>query len=246
MAINILLVRNNSSHTNSNYLSIIELLPDAITESLGDVFMEEMDAEPKQHAELLPEKDEAGQKEVVEEEVFFHPVEASEKGDVLVEEGIEESTVEIEQKLQELLRGISEETLQLREFLMEESKLVNELCVSIKLIMKKLNVSFDISPREIPVKKKVKRVILDEEGRLILFSEKGEVRSGFLAEYPPRIVMAVLYVVMPKLAKVVVVYTKKVRSRVSLFRKLKKELKSIAKAVVGGKEETVKAGGREG
>ena len=71
---------------------------------------------------------------------------------------------------------------------------------------------------------------------MTFFNEKGEAHSAFLAEYPPEIVIAVLWVVMPKLAKVVAAYRKKIRSRISLFRKLKKELKTIAKAVVGGKD----------
>lgn len=152
------------------------------------------------------------------------------------EEAIDESEIEVEQKLQQLLKDISEETLQLREFLTEENRLMNELCVSIKQIMKKLAISFDIPPHNIRVQKKIKRVILNEEGHLTFFNEKGEAHSAFLAEYPPEIVIAVLWVVMPKLAKVVAAYRKKIRSRISLFRKLKKELKTIAKAVVGTKD----------
>lgn len=206
--------------------------------------MEEMDAKPEENAGLLPRKEEGNPKTMVEETSLFSPVEVSGISEVLVEKDVEES--EVEEKLQELLRGISEETLQLREFLVEENKLVSELCVSIRQIMGKLGVSFSISPQEIPVKKKVKRVVLNGEGRLILFSEKGEVRSGFLSEYPPRVVMAVLWVVMPKLARVVVRYRKKVSKRVGFFRKLKKELESIAKAVVGGKEGHGKSAGETG
>lgn len=203
--------------------------------------MEKMDAERKQDAEPLP-KEEGSQKKIGEEAEFFPPLRFSEKkGEVLVEKGIEESEIDVEQGLQKLLRGISEETLRLREFLMEENRLVNELCVSIKQIMKKINVSFDIPPQKIPVEKKVERVILNEEGYLMLFSGKGEVSSAFLAEYPPGVVMAVLWVVMPKLTEVVVGYRKKVSKRVGFFRRLKKELKDIAKTVVGGKGETVES-----
>jgi hypothetical protein len=205
--------------------------------------MEKTNAKHKDDVESLPKEEEGGQNKVVEEEVhFFHPVQLSEEsGEVLDEKEIEKSNVEIEQKLQELLRSLSEETLQLSEFLMEEKKLVNDLCISFKRILKKLNVSFNIPPRDIPVKKKVKKVILNEEGHLILVYEKGEVYSAFLAEYPPEILMAVLWIITPELAKVIMLYRKKISTRVNFFGKIKKELKNIAKAIVGGKGGTAES-----
>ena len=184
--------------------------------------MEEMDPEPEQEAESLPKTEKESQKETVEEPIF-HPVQLSTKS----EEGADD--IEVEQKLQELLKDISEETLQLREFLTEENRLMNELYVSIKQIMKKLIVSFDIPPRNIRVNKKIKRVILNEEGHLTFYHEKGGAHSAFLAEYPPETVITVLWTVMPKLAKVVTTYRKKIRTRSSLFKKLKTELKTCAR-----------------
>jgi len=197
--------------------------------------VEEKNAKPKGES---PPKEETAQKEAAEEAHFFHPVQLSEGNEeILDEKEIEKSRTEIEQKLQEFLRSISEETLQLSEFLMEESKLMNELCISLKQILKKLNVSFDIPPNNVPIRKNVKKIILNEEGHLILVYEKGEVNSAFLAEYPPEIVMAALWVVMPELAKVVMLYRKKISTRVNFFGKVKKELKSVVKAIVG-KEST--------
>jgi hypothetical protein len=171
---------------------------------------------------------------VVEEAYFFHPVQLSEgSGEVLDEKEIEKSKAEIEQKLQELLKSINEETLQLSEFLMEENKMMEDLCMSLKQILKKLNVSFNLPPQNIPIGKKIKKVILNEEGHLILVHEKGDVNSGFLADYPPEIVMAVLWNVMPELAKVVMLYRKKISTRVNFFGKVKKELKDVVKAIVG-------------
>jgi sucrose-6-phosphate hydrolase SacC (GH32 family) len=193
--------------------------------------LDEMDPEPEQDAESLPKREKASQEEIVEEPIF-HPVQLSTKS----EEAIDESEIEVEQKLQQLLKDISEETLQLREFLTEENRLMNELCVSIKQIMKKLSVSFDIPPHNIRANKKIKKIILNQEGHLTFYHEKDEAHSAFLAEYPPEIVIAVLWTVMPKLAKVVTTYRKKIRSRISLFKKLKTELKTIAKAVVGTKD----------
>jgi len=206
--------------------------------------MEEKSAKPKVNAE--PTTKEESRDEAAEEAYFFHPVQLSEETEeVLDEKEIEKSKVEIEQKLQELLKSITEETLQLSEFLMEENKLMNELCMSLKQILKKLNVSFNIPPRNVPLRKKVKKVILNQEGHLILVHEKGEVNSAFLAEYPPEIVMAVLWVIMPELAKVVMLYRKKISTRVNFFGKVRKELKSIVKAILGGKEETTVSSGEQ-
>ena len=71
----------------------------------------------------------------------------------------------------------------------------------------------------------------------MLVSHTGGVRSAFLAEYPPEVVMVVLWTVMPKLAEVVARYKRKVNRRIGFFRKLKMELKTIAKIVAGGKGE---------
>ena len=197
--------------------------------------MEKTDAKKIENVEsTIPEEN---SEKVSEETYFFHPIKLSEEsGEVLDEKEIEKSKIEIEQKLQEILRSISEETLQLSEFLMEENNMVKELCLSLKQILKKLNVSFNIPPQDLPLKKKIKKVILNEEGHLILVHEKGEVNSAFLAEYPPEIVMAVLWVVIPELAKVIALYRKKISTRVNFFGKVKKELKNVAKAIIGSKE----------
>jgi hypothetical protein len=200
--------------------------------------MEAKNVKTKVSAEQTQTPKEEAPPEVVEETYFFHPVQLSEESEeILDEKEIEKSKAEIEQKLQEFLKSISEETLQLSEFLIEEKTLINELCVSLKHILKKLNVSFNIPPQNIPFRKKVKKVILNEEGHLILIPEKGEVNSAFLAEYPPEIVMAVLWVILPELGKVIMLYRKKISTRVNFFGKLKKELKGVVKAIVGGKEE---------
>jgi hypothetical protein len=203
--------------------------------------MEKKDAKPEENMKSQPQKQE-NQGETVEEAHFFHPVQLSEEsGEFLDEKEIEKSKVEMEQKLQELLNGINEETLQLSEFLMEENKMVDELCMSLKQILKKLNVSFNIPSQDIPLRKKMKKVILNEEGHLIIVYEKDEVHSAFLAEYPPEIVMAVLWVVIPEIAKVIMLYRKKISTRVNFFGKIKKELKGVVKAIVGAKETTSEA-----
>jgi hypothetical protein len=194
--------------------------------------MEEKNVKSKGTVET-PQKEE-DQSETAEETSFFHPMQLSEENEeILDEKEIEKSKTEIEQKLQELLKSINEETLQLSEFLMEETKLMSEICISLKQILKKLNISFNVPPHDMPLRKKIKKVILNEEGHLILVHEKGEVNSAFLAEYPPEIVMAVLWDVMPELAKVVMLYRKKISTRANFFGKIKKELKGVVKAIVG-------------
>ncbi|MEM3578968.1 MAG: hypothetical protein QXL54_01940 [Candidatus Bathyarchaeia archaeon] len=176
------------------------------------------------------------QEEVADEAYFFHPLEISEGEETSSVEEIEKHKADLEQKLQELLRSISEETLQLSEFLMEEDKLIKELCDSLKQVLKKLRVSFYIPPREIPIKGKVKKVILNEECHLILVYERGEVHSTFLAEYSPEIVLATLLVIMPELAEALTLYRKRISMRVNFFGRIKKELKNIVKAIVGSQE----------
>jgi len=184
--------------------------------------------------------EEARKENVMEDTHFFHSVQFSdEKRETLDEKEIETSKVEMEQKLSELLTSINEETLQLSEFLMEESNLVNELCLSLKQILKQLKISFNLKVKHIPFHTSVKKVILNEEGHLIVVHEKDEVSSAFLADYSPEIVMAVLWDVLPELAKVMTLYRKKISTRVNFFGKVKKELKGIVKAMGGSTDEEV-------
>lgn len=176
------------------------------------------------------------QEEVADEAYFFHPLEVSEGEETSSVEELEKQKADFEQKLQELLRSISEETLQLSEFLMEEDRLIRELCTTLRQILKKLKVSFYIPPREIPIKGKVKKAILNDECNLILVYEKGEVYSAFLAEYSPEIVLATLLVVMPELAEALTLYRKRISTRVNLFGRIKKELKNVVRAIIGERE----------
>lgn len=198
--------------------------------------MEQTDAKPKGSAEPSLKEEKASQSEVVAESHFSGPVQLSEGNrEILDEKEMENSEARNEQELQELLRNINEEALHLSEFLMEEDKLIDDLCVSLKQILEKLHMSFNISPLGIPVKKKVKKAILNEEGHLIFVYGKGEVHSAFLAEYPPEIVMAVLWLTMPELAEAIRLYRKRLSRRVNFFGRVKKELKGALKAMAGSK-----------
>jgi len=168
------------------------------------------------------------QNSTVEETGVFCPLQLDEKDT--------ESKVEVEQKLQELLKTINEESLQLSQFLTDEGKLVDEVCTSLALVFKKLGISFSIPPQDIPFGKKAEKVILNEEGHLTVTYEKDEKHSAFLAEYPPEIVMAVLWIVIPELARAITVYRKKLSTRASFFDRVKKELKAVTKAIVENNE----------
>lgn len=175
---------------------------------------------------------------------FIYPVQVpSEGGEVLAEKEKEEERME--QELHKFLNSIGEETLQLKEFLSEENRLMNELCISIRKILKKLNIAFNIPPQKVPLRREAKRVILNEEANLMIVSPTGEVRSAFLAKYPPEVIMAVLCTVMPRLTEYVVVYKKKIGRRVGFLRKLKMELKNIAKTIGGEERETTGQRARE-
>lgn len=198
--------------------------------------MEQADAKSKGSAELLLKEERASQSEAVEGLHFSGPVQLSEGNrEILDEKEMENSEARNEQELQELLRNINEEALHLSEFLVEEDKLIDDLCESLKQILEKLHMSFNISPRDIPVKKKVKKAVLNEEGHLIFVYGKGEVHSAFLAEYPPEIVMAILWLTMAELAEAIRLYRKRLSRRVNFFGRVKKELKGALKAMAGSK-----------
>jgi hypothetical protein len=192
--------------------------------------MSESNAKPDENAKQAPKE-----QNQVTEQSLFHPILLSDEN--IKSSDKEKSTSEGEQRLQEILKSINDETLQLGDFLSSETVLVKELCTSLTEILKKLDVSFNIPQQDVPLGKKVKKVILTEQGHLSVTGEEGEVKSAFLAEYSPEIVMAVLWIVIPELAKVISLYRKRLGARVGFFEGIKRELKSVAKAIVSNKDE---------
>lgn len=169
-------------------------------------------------------------KEKTNEVYFYHPRRFPIEGvETLSEKEIEKTRAEIKGKLQDLLKVINEETLQLIEFLKEEKNLTHELCTMLRQILKHLNLSFNIPRTAIPLPEKTKQVVLNEESHLIIVYENGQVDSKFLEEYPPKIIMAVLWEILPELGKSIELYRRKISARVSFFEKIKRELKKISK-----------------
>lgn len=183
--------------------------------------------------EEVPKQDEVAPTEKYSENLetaqFYQTYQILEEETESLDEKEIEKIKEIEKKLQDVLKMIEEETMQLSEFVVEEKNLTNESCSLLRGILKKLKISFKIPTRAIRLPKKPKEVILNEEGHLILVYEKGEVVSKLLEEYPPEIVMGVMWEILPELAKSIRIYREKISGRVSFFEKVKRELKNVFK-----------------
>lgn len=144
------------------------------------------------------------------------------------DEDFEKTKGEIEKRFNELLTTISEETIQLSEFLLEEKKLIQELCMFLRHILRRLNMTFNIPLKAVPeLQAKARKIVLNKEGHLIVMYEKEKVSSKVLEDYPPEIVLSVIWNVIPELEKSIKNYRKKISERVSIFEKIKKELKNI-------------------
>jgi len=146
------------------------------------------------------------------------------------DENFEKTRAEIEKRFNELLTTISEETLQLSEFLLEEKKLIQELCMFLRHILRRLNMTFNIPLKAVPeLQGKAKRIVLNKEGHLIVMYEKDKVNSKALEDYSPEIVLSVIWNVVPELERSIKAYRKRISERVSIFERIKKELKNIQK-----------------
>ncbi|HVP40822.1 MAG TPA: hypothetical protein VMS95_02585 [Candidatus Krumholzibacteriaceae bacterium] len=143
-------------------------------------------------------------------------------------ENFEKTKAEIEKRFNELLTTISEETIQLSEFLVEEKKLIQELCMFLRHILKRLSMTFNIPLKAVPeLQAKAKKIVLNKEGHLIVMYEKDKVNSRVLEDYPPEIVLSVIWNVIPELEKSIKTYRKKISERVGIFERIRKELKNI-------------------
>lgn len=153
-------------------------------------------------------------------------------------EDFEKTRAEVEKKFADLLATLGEETLQLSEFIIEEKKLVQELCSALREILRKLNMNISIPAKSVPdLMGKVKQITLNNEGHLLLAYENGEVVSKLLENYPPQMILAVVWNVVPKLEKFLSSYRRKISDRVGIFGSVSKELRNI-KQVLASSEQT--------
>jgi hypothetical protein len=140
---------------------------------------------------------------------------------------LEKTRAEVEQKLFDFLKVINTETVRLNESLIEESKLSYEVCRILRKILKRLNFSFTIPSETLPWLRKTRRIVLNEEGHLIIIYENGDVDSKLLEDYPPTIILIVFQYVIPKLGKLVKRYGGKISLRASFFKKIYQELDNL-------------------
>lgn len=143
---------------------------------------------------------------------------------------IEKTRAGVEQKLFDFLKVINEETVRLSESLIEESKLSYEVCRILRQILKRLNFSFMIPSETLPWLRKTRRIILNEEGHLIIIYENGDVDSKLLEDYPPSIILIVFQYIIPKLGKLVKLYGEKISLRANFFKKIYQELDNLQRA----------------
>jgi len=130
-------------------------------------------------------------------------------------------------QMEESLKILSEETLQLSEFLWQEEKLINELCALLKLVLKQVNLSFNLPADILPRTEKMQRVMLNDEAHLILINDQNEVRSKALEDYPPQVVFNVISFVVPELGRSLTSYRKRISVRISLFDRVNQELRNL-------------------
>jgi hypothetical protein len=142
----------------------------------------------------------------------------------------EEKRGEIENKFNEFLTAINEETLQLSEFLIEEKKLTDELCTLLTQTLRRLKISFYIEPEYVVKLGEARQIKLNREGHLIIIRDRDKVDSKLLSDYPPDIILTVVWVIIPELEKAMKAYRSRISKRVGLLEKIKQELKNIEKA----------------
>lgn len=139
----------------------------------------------------------------------------------------------LDEKMQESLKILSEETLQLSEFLWQEEKLIKELCTLLKLVLRQLNISFNLPPNILPRTEKMQKIVLNDEAHLIIVNDQNEVRSKALEDYPPHVIFNVVSFVVPELSRSLTSYRKRISMRISLFDRVNQELKNLRNIFAG-------------
>ena len=144
------------------------------------------------------------------------------------EEDFYDSLVDGE-KIRGVLKSIEDESVQLNEYLSKEKALTREICDLLRKIIRYLGVSIEVSSSHFSSEDRLDRVFLNKEGNLSLVYGEGRVVSKTLEECNPSLVVLIIYEVLPKLQNVILRQEHKVQKRISIFEKVKSELKSIFK-----------------
>jgi len=145
-------------------------------------------------------------------------------------EADDEKVKEIEEKFFSLLKALNEDTRQLSEFMIEEGNMIKDLCTYLRKIFSQLDLSIVLPLIAVPWVETCKEVILNSQGHLILVKNQGEVESKSLENYPPDVILMVIWSVIPQLKELVNSYMKRVSMRVNFFERTGEELKNIQKS----------------
>ena len=151
----------------------------------------------------------------------------------------EEEVRELETKLSSLMRVITEDARQLSEHLAAEENAVREVCRYLERILSKLNLSVSIPGDAVPSMKKYREAILNPECHLILIDKDNSVESRSLSKYPPEIILAVVWALIPKLREEVSAYLRKVSVRLGFLEVVKEELSNIQKPFTHSEKDSI-------
>ena len=125
------------------------------------------------------------------------------------------------------LKSLNEEALQLTEFRQEDKRLCNELCLLLRDSLRQLDISIEISAKALPFIQKAEKIILNTKGHLIIISKDKKIDSMTLEDYPPEVVLMVVWNIIPKLKLLIIEYTDKVKQRVEYFDRISRDLRSL-------------------
>jgi hypothetical protein len=93
--------------------------------------------------------------------------------------------------------------------------------------LRQLDISIEISSKALPFIQNAERIILNTKGHLIIFSKDKKIDSMTLEDYPPEVVLMVVWNIIPKLKLLISEYTDKVKQRVEYFDRISRDLRSL-------------------
>jgi len=150
---------------------------------------------------------------------------------IVLQIGDEDAIREVKKKFFNLLESIGEDARQLSEFIVEERNLIREICKHLRMIFSGLGLSVSLPPDLLSDFFDCREVVLNAQGHLILIDVEGNVESRSLEKYPPEVVLAVLWGLVPKLRETFTDRIKKVYARISLFERIHEEFRGIDRAI---------------
>lgn len=133
----------------------------------------------------------------------------------------------VEKRFYNELKSLSEGAMQLAEFLSEDKRLCHEICSLLRDSLGRLDLTIEVPVKALPFLEKAERAMLNAKCHLIVVDEDGKIDSMALEDYPPEVVLMVVWNIIPKLKVLVGEYTKKVKRRVEYFDRTSRDLRSL-------------------